>query len=89
MARVSGLPDCEELVFEKPMTPMQMANTLGSAAVEISAREAIFVNCRDYIWTRLSGRRRRVDVLFRARRKIDTGKSEKFIYEEKNFGSLG
>lgn len=89
MTRVTGVPDCEETVFEQLMTPMQMANTLGGLAVEISAREASFVNCRDYIWTRLSGKRRRVDVLFRARRKIDAAKSEKFVYEEENFGSLG
>ncbi|MGO9339064.1 MAG: hypothetical protein ACLPY1_16340 [Terracidiphilus sp.] len=89
MARVTGVPNYEETVFEQLMTPMQMANTLGGLAVEISAREASFVNCRDYIWTRLSGRRRRVDVLFRAKRKIDTEKSEKFMYEEENFGSLG
>jgi hypothetical protein len=89
MTRVAGVPDYQEMVFEQLMTPMQMANTLGGLAVEISAREAGFVNCRDYIWTRLSGKRRCVDVLFRAKRKIDTGKSEKFVYEEENFGSLG
>jgi hypothetical protein len=87
--RVAGAPDYKEEVFEQLMTPMQMANTLGSLAVEISAREASFVNCRDYIWTRLSGKRRRVDVLFRARRKMDTGQSEKFVYQEENFSSLG
>ena len=87
--RVAGAPDYKEEVFEQLMTPMQMANTLGSLAVEISAREASFVNCRDYIWTRLSGKRRRVDVLFRARRKMDTGQSEKFVYQDENFGSLG
>jgi hypothetical protein len=89
MTRVTGVPGYEEMVFDQPMTPMQMANTLGGLAVEISAREANFVNCRDYIWTRLSGRRRRLDVLFRARRKIDAGKIEKFAYEEENIGSLG
>jgi hypothetical protein len=89
MTRVTGAPDYKEEVFEDLLTPMRMANTLGGLAVEISAREANFVNCRDYIWTRLSGKRRRVDVLFRARRKMDTGQSEKFVYQEENFGSLG
>jgi hypothetical protein len=28
-------------------------------------------------------------VLFRARRKMDAGQSEKFVYQEENFGSLG
>ena len=89
MTRVTGAPDYKEEVFEDLLTPMRMANTLGGLAGEISAREANFVNCRDYIWTRLSGKRRRVDVLFRARRKMDTGQSEKFVYQEENFGSLG
>jgi hypothetical protein len=89
IARVAGARDYKEEVFEQLLTPMQMANTLGGLAVEVSAREATFVNCRDYIWTRLSGKRRRVDVLFRARRKMDTGQSEKFVYQEENFGSLG
>ena len=89
IARVAGARDYKEEVFEQLLTPMQMANTLGGLAVEVSAREATFVNCRDYIWTRLSGKRRRVDVLFRARRKIDSATSEKFMYQEENFGSLG
>lgn len=78
MTRLTGLPDYEETVFEQPMTPAQMANSLGSLTVEISAREASFTTCRDYIWTRLSGKRKRVDVLFRATRRMEVGKTEKF-----------
>jgi hypothetical protein len=78
MTRLTGLPDYEEIVFEEPMTPSQMANSLGSLTLEISAREATFTTCRDYIWTRLSGKRKRVDVLFRARRRMEAGKTEKF-----------
>jgi hypothetical protein len=78
MTRLMGGPDYREVVFEEQMTPAQMANSLGGLALEISAREASFATCRDYIWTRLSGKRRRIDVLFRAGRRMEVGKSEKF-----------
>jgi len=78
MTRLTGSPDYEEVVFEEPMTPAQMANSLGGLTLRISAREASFATCRDYIWTRLVGKKRRVDVLFRARHKMELGKSEKF-----------
>ena len=45
----------------------QMARTLGGFAVEVQAIEASFTFCRNYIWVRLSGKRRKIDVLFRAR----------------------
>jgi hypothetical protein len=89
MARLTAAPDYEEVVFEEPMTPNQMANSLGRTSVEIVAREASFVNCRDYIWTRLSGKRKRVDMLFRARAANEVAKSEKFLFQEENIGSWG
>lgn len=89
MARLTMGPDCEEVVYDDQLTPIQMANSLGRLAVEIAAREARFVNCRDYIWTRLSGKRRRVDVLFRVRRITETVKSEKFVFEDENIGTWG
>jgi len=89
IARFTIGPDCEEVVFEELMTPSQMANSLGRVAVEIVAKEASFVNCRDYIWTRLSGKHRRVDVLFRAKRAAEAEKSEKFLFQEENIGSWG
>jgi len=66
MARLTAVPDCDEVVLEDPQTPKQMANTLGGFAVEVAAREASFAHCRNYIWTRLLGKRRKIDVLFRA-----------------------
>ena len=89
MAHLTPTPDCEEHVFEEPGTPAQMANTLGGLAVEVAAREVCFVNCRDYIWARISGKRRRVDVLFRARLAVQPAKSEKFVFEEENIGNWG
>jgi hypothetical protein len=89
MAHLTQTPDCVEQVLEEAGTPAQMANTLGGVAVEIAAREACFANCRDYIWARISGKRRRVDVLFRARRTAVPTKSEKFLFQEENIGNWG
>jgi hypothetical protein len=42
-----------------------MGKTVGGFAVEVGAGEARFAHCRDYAWTRLSGKRRTIDLLFR------------------------
>jgi hypothetical protein len=89
MAHLTQTPDCEEKIFDEPGTPAQMANTLGGLAVEVAAREVCFVNCRDYIWVRISGKRRRVDVLFQARRAAQSATSEKFLFQEENVGNWG
>jgi hypothetical protein len=89
LPRVTVAPDCQEVVFEDIMTPTQMANALGGLTIEVAAREARFVHCRDYIWTRLFGKQRRVDVLFRARFEPPVEKRENFLYEEQNIGTWG
>jgi Type II secretion system (T2SS), protein E, N-terminal domain len=89
LPRVTGVPDCQEVVFEEMMTPTQMAKTLGGLAIEVAAREVRFVHCKDYIWTRLFGKQRRVDVLFRARYEPPVEKSENFLFEEQNIGTWG
>jgi len=68
MERIATASDCEEVVFEDSHTNTQMAKTVAGFAVEVGAREARFARCRDYIWTRLLGRRQRIDVLFRIAR---------------------
>jgi Type II secretion system (T2SS), protein E, N-terminal domain len=61
--------ECEEIVFDDPYySPSQMANNVAGFALEITAREARFVHCRDFIWARLKGRRKKIDVLFRVNR---------------------
>jgi hypothetical protein len=89
MPRVTGSPDCQEVVFDEIMTPAQMAKTLGGLTIEVAAREARFVHCRDYIWTRLFGKQRRVDVLFRARVEPPVENSEDFYIERQNIGTWG
>jgi hypothetical protein len=63
--RITAAPDCEEVIFEDSQTNTQMAKNVAGFAIEVGARDARFARCRDYIWTRLIGKRRRIDVLFR------------------------
>lgn len=65
MARLTVVPEFHEVVYNEPQTPKQMANTVAGLAIEAVARKASFVQCRNYFWTRLIGRRRTIDVLFR------------------------
>jgi hypothetical protein len=65
MARLTAAPECDEVVHDESQTPKQMANIVAQFAVEAAARKVSFVECRDYFWTRIFGRRRTVDVLFR------------------------
>jgi hypothetical protein len=74
--RVKPSPECEEVVFETPETPAQMAKTVAGFALEVSAREASFTRCREFLWVRLSGKRRKVDVLFRAGHERMRGRPE-------------
>jgi hypothetical protein len=64
MERLAIVPRCE-VVYEDRKTPLQMGKTIGGLAVEVGAREVRFSHCRDYAWTRLSGKRVTLDVLFR------------------------
>ncbi len=63
--RLTSASDCEEIVFNDPMTAAHMAKNLGGFAVEIAAKEARLTRCRDYAWARLFGKQRNIDVLFR------------------------
>jgi hypothetical protein len=65
MAKLASAPSFEEVVFDDLKTPLQMGKTVGGFAVEVGAGEARFAHCRDYAWTRLSGKRRTIDLLFR------------------------
>jgi Type II secretion system (T2SS), protein E, N-terminal domain len=67
MGRVTAVSGYQEVVIEDQKTPAQMSKTIGGFAVEIGAREARFAQCRNHVWTRLSGKKNTVDILFRTR----------------------
>lgn len=66
-SRVTSSPEYLEAVIDEPGTPERMARTLGNYALEASAREASFVRCKAWIWARLKGKHRTVDVVFALR----------------------
>jgi hypothetical protein len=57
--------ECEEIVFGDGHTAAEMATNVAGFALEVAAREARFAHCRNYVWTRLYGKRKRLDVLFK------------------------
>jgi hypothetical protein len=65
MNRLKATPRFEQMAFENVKTPAQIGKTVGGLAVEVGLREARFSHCRDYVWTRLLGKRQTIDVLFR------------------------
>ncbi len=56
-----------EVVLQDSWTPEEMAKTVGRFALEVTAREASLSHCQGYLWMRLAGKRRTIDVLFRGR----------------------
>ncbi len=89
MARLTPAPDYEEATFEDSLTPTQMAKTLGSRAIEVSAREASFAHSRNFVWARLSGKRRKIDMLFRGRIGAWAEKTKNSLLLKESIGSLG
>jgi len=54
----------EEVVVDQPGEPAQMARTLGRYALDAAATDASLIQCKSWVWARLTGKRRIVDVLF-------------------------
>lgn len=83
----------EECVLEQPGTPAHMARTLGGYAVEVSAREAAWVACKSWIWVRLAGKRKTVDILFSLRavpaRQAESLATPSVIASPQGIGALG
>lgn len=67
MERLETPQECREVLLDDGLTPAEVANEVGGLAVEVKARETSFSRCREFVWMRLTGQRRRVDVLFRYR----------------------
>ncbi|MGP8258704.1 MAG: hypothetical protein ACLQM6_01995 [Acidobacteriaceae bacterium] len=89
MGRLTTVPDCEEVVFDNPNSPVEMANVVAGFAVEVAAREASFAQCREYAWTRLLGKRRKIDVLFRVKNATETAKKRNFLVPQESMRSFG
>ena len=66
-----------------------MARNVGGFAIEISAKDARFARCREYIWTRLSGKRGTIDLLFRIEAATQTGRGASSFIPQENMRSIG
>jgi len=62
--RLAPVEGYAEIVDNDPGTVPQMGRTLGSYAVEYSAREARFTRCKSWVWARIAGKRGTADILF-------------------------
>ena len=49
MERLTVAQECREVVLEDPLTPTEMAKTVGGFALEVVAREASLAHCQDYL----------------------------------------
>jgi hypothetical protein len=65
--RLTWIGGYHEVLIDNPGSPEKMGCALGRAALEVSAEEAEFTECKDHIWVRLTGKRELTDVIFRLR----------------------
>lgn len=83
MESIAAAPDYREILMSDPGQPEKMARALGRTAVEIGAREAQFGRFKNLVWARLTGKRGKVDVLFRLNRVLAELRPEKSeLFEE-------
>jgi len=72
----------EEVVAEHDIDPAQMARTLGRYALDAAATDVGFAQCKSWVWARLIGKRRTVDVVFaRTNSSAAPGTGSKFARE--------
>jgi hypothetical protein len=56
----------DELLFENPMLHSEMARIVRNYAVQLGTLQARIGKCSNYIWARLCGGKREMDLIFRA-----------------------
>jgi hypothetical protein len=89
MARIVVGSNYQESVLDELERPEQMAKATARFAVEVNAREAGFAEFRDYFWARVTGKSRRIDILFRARKAATSIWGKNSLDFEERFRSLG
>jgi hypothetical protein len=55
----------DELVFEQIVETTEMARITTNYVVQLAADRVRLGKCRDYLWARIWGRKREMDLLFR------------------------
>jgi hypothetical protein len=87
--KVSPIPGYEEVLFEDAHTPSHMAKAVGGLAVELGANEVGFARCREFVWTRLAGKRGTMDVLFRTKGVAGTERTDDSSLADPSVRSIG
>jgi hypothetical protein len=75
----------EEVLFEERMTSQEIAETVQRLTGHLLPLEVSFADCGHYFWTRLIGRRRKVDLLFRMN---DASEATDFSASERRMGII-
>jgi hypothetical protein len=65
--RLPSTPDCEEVMLDADVCLEHLVKIIGGFAVDFTARDARIARCRDHVWLRLLGKRRRIDLLLGAK----------------------
>lgn len=78
-----------EVVLEDSMTAAEMANVVGGLALEIRARDVSLSRCQNYVWMRMTGSRRSMDVLFRGRDRRAARRCDTFSVTEEEIRATG
>ncbi len=79
----------EAVAVEEPTEPAQMARTLGRYALDSAATDASFVQCKAWIWARLTGKKRTVDVLFAKESPLFAPKAPDASFAHHSVGAMG
>ena len=87
--RMTAAQNSSEVVLDHSLTPEEMAKALGGFALDVVAREACLAHCQNYLWARLSGKRRSIDVLFQSRRSIEINMREDLWPSQEEIRSAG
>jgi hypothetical protein len=82
MESIGAAPDYREILMSDPGQPEKMARALGRTAVEVGAREAQFARFKNLVWARLTGKRGKVDIMFRMNRVLAELRPEKSEFFE-------
>ena len=83
MESIGAAPDYREILMSDPGQPDKMARSLGRTSVEVGAREVQFARFKNLVWARVSGKRGKVDVIFRLNRVLAELRPEKSeLFEE-------
>lgn len=89
MERLQLSAENREIVLKDSLTAAEKANTVGGLALEIRARDVRLSRCQEYVWMRLSGKHRMIDVLFRGKCSIAGRKCDRFVVAAEGIQAAG